>query len=517
MNEKGESSTGDESGFVQKVLSIFFRGIDPEREKRRLLKDIAKDLKKKRYKFYKPGSGEALPALAKFFHEIYKVIGPSQVMLEHAHSSNVLKNLIIETSLPKEIQSIRDELTEDAIRTKANSMDTKALANELREEMVTFFSGFKGDKVKEIDGTYNLLSSFLQFINFDYYFLLKKFDSNLPERDFAYNPKFESINAEYISDDLKDFLEVLPLVRKDADWDVLFDVLQNYKETEVINRSAWKKMLRTLDNVRKEGIFEQIVRHIDKDPYFKPQFYPPNERIVEEYLNKVKTQSEMTVQKILNERQNRKVDKLLKTVFGTTAVSRMKNYTEKENLKFSKKMLGGYTYVKPLNYIKAFLLDYFKRDIKVIIDLLLIRGKWSTNLMSQQLSESFHAVMEVSEKLLKFDDSLGEDGERGARIKTYMARSDKDKNAMVSLRKVLKETNDEALELIQTTAQNLIVIGKGLKQVLEDYDKKPHELIINWKEIEQYSEKDVKEGITEIYKKIYYFIQLMQFYVKKGK
>src|SRR6056297_1615271 len=115
--------------------------------------------------------------------------------------------------------------------------------------------------------------------------------------------------------------------------------------------------------------------------------------------------------------------------------------------------------------------------------------------MSQQLSESFHAVMEVSEKLLKFDDSLGEDGERGARIKTYMARSDKDKNAMVSLRKVLKETNDEALELIQTTAQNLIVIGKGLKQVLEDYDKKPHELIINWKEIEQYSEKDVKEGI----------------------
>ena len=225
----------------------------------------------------------------------------------------------------------------------------------------------------------------------------------------------------------------------------------------------------------------------------------------------------MTVQKILNERQNRKVDKLLKTIFGTTAISRMKNYTDKENLKFSKKMLGGFTYIKPLNYVKAFLLDYFKRDIKVVIDLLLIRGKWSTNLMSQQLSESFHAVMEVSDQLLKFDDSLAEDGERGARIKTYMARTEKDKNAMVSLKKVLKETNDEALDIIQTTAQNLITIGKGLKQVLEDYDKKPHELIINWKEIEQYSEKDVKTSITEIYKKIYYFIQLLQFYVKKSK
>lgn len=517
MDEKSGSSADTDRGLIQKLLSIFFQGMDPEREKRRLLKDIAKDLKKKKSKFYKPSSGEALPALAKFFHDIYKVIGPSQVFLEHAHSSNVLKNLIIETSLPKEIQGIRDELTEESIRAKADQMDTKALANELREKMVNFFSGFKGDRVKEIDGTYNLLSSFLQFIHFDYYFLLKKFDSNLPERDFAYNPKFESINAEYISDDLKDFLEVMPLIRKDADWERLFDILQNYKETEVINRSAWKKLVRNLDTVKKEGVFEQMVRHIDKDPYFKPQFYPPNERIVEEYLNKIKTQSEMTVQKILNERQNRKVDKLLKIIFGTTAISRMKNYTEKENLKFSKKMLGGYIYVKPMNYIKAFLLDYFKRDIKVVIDLLLIRGKWSTNLMSQQLSESFHTVMEVSDNLLKFDDSLAEDGERGARMKTYMARSDKDKNSMVSLKKVLKETNDEALDIIQTTAQNLITIGKGLKQVLEDYDKKPHELIINWKEIEQYSEKDVKTSITEIYKKIYYFIQLLQFYVKKSK
>jgi len=517
MDEKSGSSTDSDSGFVQKVLSIFFRGMDPEREKRRLLKDIAKDLKKKKYKFYKPSSAETLPALAKFFHDTYKVIGPSQVFLEHAQSSNVLKNMIIETSLPNDVQAIRDELSEESIRAKADTMDTKALANELREKMVKFFSGFKGDKVKEIDSTYNLLTCFLHFINFDYYFLLKKFDSNLPERDFAYNPKFESINAEYVSDDLKDFLEVLPLIRKDADWDHLFDILQNYKETEVINRSAWKKLLRTLDSVAKEGVFEQIVRHADSDPYFKPQYSEPNERIVEEYINKVKTQSEMTVQKILNERQNRKVDKLLKVVFGTTAISRMKNYTEKENLKYAKKMLGGYTYIKPLNYVKAFLLDYFKRDIKVLIDLLLIRGKWSTNLMSQQLSESFHAIMGVSDQLLKFDDALGEDGERGARIKTYMARSEKDKNSMVSLRKVLKETNEEALDIIQTTSQNLITIGKGLKQVLEDYDKKPHELIMNWKEIEQYSEKDVKENITEIYKKIYYFIQLMQFYVKKSK
>jgi hypothetical protein len=515
MSEKARSE-GEGGGFLEKILSLFLPGSDPEREKRRLLKDIARDLKKKKFKFYKPASKEALPALGKFFHDIYKVIGPAQVLLEHAAQSNVLKTIIIEYSLSEEIRTIRDELTEEAISARAGQMDTKTLTADLRDKMVNFYAAFKGDKVREIDGSYNLLSSFLQFVNFDYYFLLKKFDSGLPERDLAYNPKFETINAEYVSEDLKDFLEVMPLVTGDSDWDRLFDILRSYKDSELVNRAAWKKTVKRLETIQNDGILELIVRHIDDDPYYKSRSIPPNERIVEEYLNRIKTQSEMTVQKILKEKQNQKVDSLLKVIFGTTAVSRMRNYTEKENLKFSKKMLGGYIYVAPLNYIKAFLLDYVKKDIKGLMDLLLIRGKWSTNLMSQQLSESFHTVMEISDRLIKFDESLSDEGERGLRMKQYMGRSNKDKNAMVSLRKVLKEVNEEAVGYIQLTAQNLIVIGKSLKQVLEDYEKKPHELIINWKEIEQYSEKDIKTGITEIYKKIYYFIQLLQFYTKKG-
>jgi hypothetical protein len=224
----------------------------------------------------------------------------------------------------------------------------------------------------------------------------------------------------------------------------------------------------------------------------------------------------MTIQKILNERQNRKIEKLLNTIFGTTAISRTHNYTDKENLKFSKKMLGGFTYVEPLNYLKAFLLDYFKRDVKELMDLFLIRGKWTTNVTSQQLSEAFHTVMETSDRLIKFDESLAEEGERGARMKVYMNKPDKDKNATVSLRKVLRETNDEALSIIQTASQNLIVIGKNLKLILEDYEQRPHEVITNWKEIEQYADEDIKKKITDIYKKMYHFIQLMQYYVKKS-
>ena len=151
-----------------------------------------------------------------------------------------------------------------------------------------------------------------------------------------------------------------------------------------------------------------------------------------------------------------------------------------------------------------------------MVDVLLIRGKWSTNLMSQQLSESFHELMQTSEQLIAFDDSLAEEGEQGTKLKNLVYRADKDKNSLLVLRKLLKEINDRALLLIQDSAQNFIVIGKNIKMLIEDYEKKPHEVILNWKEIESAVEGDIKENLSEIYKKIYYFIQLIQLFIKKS-
>ena len=209
---KEEQPEDEAKNVIKRLLSFFFSGNDPEREKRRLLKDIGKQLKKQKYKFYKPKSEEALPGLAKFFHDIYAVVGPAQVLLDHADTSNVLKQIIIEETLTEEQIAVKDALDEEKIREMAEQMDHKALVQKLKDRMVSLYAAFDAERVKMINGKYNLLKIFLQFLNYDYYFLLKKFDSGLPENDFVYNPRFEQINGEYISDDLKDFLEVAALV-----------------------------------------------------------------------------------------------------------------------------------------------------------------------------------------------------------------------------------------------------------------------------------------------------------------
>jgi len=178
----------------------------------------------------------------------------------------------------------------------------------------------------------NSSNTFINFINFDFFFLLKKFDSNIAERNFAYNPKFDSLSGDYIADDLHDFLEVFLPLDLEADWKRIFEALKEYRNMDVIQVESWTKLAVALKNVRDSGVLEQLVMHVKRDPFLTVTPRLTGERIVEAFIDKMKNQTTMTLQKIAQERRNSKIDDLAKTIFGTSIVLRLKNYTDKANL-----------------------------------------------------------------------------------------------------------------------------------------------------------------------------------------
>jgi hypothetical protein len=501
-------------GFFQKIFSMFLGSGDPAWEKRRMLRDIEKILKKMHQKYYSPKNSQVLPNLAKFFYEFYKTLGPAHSIIQHADASEALKLIIIESYLNDDQAELRNRFSEDSIRERAKYTEPKKLAEEIKEELIGFFAAFDAEKMRTINADYSYLRQFLNLAHFDYYFLLKKYDSNIPEGNFFYKPNFDIINGEYIVDEMKDFLDIALAFDKPVEWDSLLDVLKDYKGVEVVSRNGWKKLLQKMGELQRTKIFEYIIKHIDGDPFYKPKPHVEQHKIVEPYLAKIKTQTEMTIQKFEKERQTKNIDELTMKVFGTTSIARMKNYNEKTNEVFKKKILGGFIYITPLNYLRAFLIDYCKKNVREAVDLLIVKGKWTTNILSQQLSDSFQQLIDVSDELVEFDDSLAEESAIGIKLKTCILRSDKDKNQARILRQMLKEINDRAKKILFDSAQGLIGLAKNIKQVLDDYSHQPPELIINWKEIDTYSDNTIKDKISDVYRKIFYFIKLLQFYGK---
>ncbi|MBL8967853.1 MAG: hypothetical protein JNG85_12675 [Spirochaetaceae bacterium] len=500
---------------IQRLFSFFAGMGDPDAEKKKALKAIGKDLSRSRFKFYRPKGQEALPGLARFFYELYKQTAPAQVLLGAAATSGALRSFVIDSFLSEEQRKLSERLTEAAIIARAKTVGLKDLQEEVKNDLSSFYAVFDGEMTRQIDSAYNTLLSFINFVNFDFYFLLKKYDSTMAERSFAKTPRFEAITGDYVADDIEDFLEVFLPLDLEADWKRIFQALRDYKNTDIIQQDAWLKLVPAIAEVRKSQILEQIVRHIKRAPTWVPQPRYPSERIVEPHVQKLRAQIETLIQRLIQEKRNAKIDEVAKQVFGTTVVLRMKNYTEKANVIFAKKMLGGYTQAQAMNYLKAYLMDYFKKDIRELVDLLLIRGQWSTQIQSQQLSAGYHSLLEVSESILLFDESLADEGEVGARLKAALMKADRDKEQVKYLRTMLKDINEKAVNQVTKAAVSLITIGRFIKALIEDHEKTHHEMIINWKDVENGATRPVKEWLVEVYKKIYYMVQLLQFYMKE--
>jgi uncharacterized protein YjgD (DUF1641 family) len=313
---------------------------------------------------------------------------------------------------------------------------------------------------------------------------------------------------------LKDFAAVAYALPSDADWPKIFSVVKAYRDVEPVAAGSWNKLLNLLADVRKVGVIDQIIRHLEKNPAYEAVPTLVSDRIVDNYILKMKTQTEMVIQQIQQEQRTSKASELLKQIFGTESIVRLKNYAERANAPFEKKMLGGFLYVEELNYMKAFLIDYFKRDIRALTDLFLVRGKWTVPTMSAGYSGSFHELLELSDRITAFDDALAEDDEIGSKLRSMLSRAERDKEVIKQLRTQLKDINEKALKFLSDGTQHFINIARSLKAILEDHEKTPHTLITNWKELEMNSDRPVKEWIVEVYKQIYAFVMLMQLYLK---
>ena len=334
----------------------------------------------------------------------------------------------------------------------------------------------------------------------------------MQEHYFQTTPDFKAIDASYIADDLKDFLTVAWTIPTVSDWSDLIQFFKTTRGTEPIKVAHWNKIVTRLSQMKQAKIFEMIIQLATKDPFYEASIDEKREFIVSPYIEKVRSEAISTVRKLENEQKNSKIDSLLSQIFNTTAIFATKHYTEEGSEVFVKRGLPPYEFAKPLNYLKSFLIEFVKKDVRELADLVLVRGKWTNPELSQQMSEAYNSIMEASEKITAFDNKHNEEGgEFGIKFKTLLPRCERDRESKNILRTLINDSNATAKEYVVKTTKQLIVFAKDTKSLIDDYKKLPRaEMLTNWKELERFAEHPIEELSVDVYKKIYLFVQLIQ-------
>jgi hypothetical protein len=502
-------------GLFDKLIAVFSGGNDPRALKLRHLRRIAKALKENRYgKFYKPKTGELCAPLGKFFWELYRLTASAQLLLRDAAKSEELKKFCVVSFLDDNLKTLGGRLTADAIgELAAGGQDDKELIESIKKDLARYTAGFDALLISGADKCYNAITAFLHFIAFDFYFVLKKFDSGISERNFSYQPRFQPVNGAELLDELKDFMEAAAPVEVEQDWKTPLNVLKLYKkDTDAVNPGQWTKALHLLREVGASGVLELIIQHSSKDPVWQFAAKPLAGRIAAAYLDAKKAEVEGAIRKIQDAKRDAQISQIAIMIFGSPKVDRMINYTEEAGKVFAAKGFDGFTKTGAMNYLRVFLIDFFKSEMKDLCDLFLVRGQWTNPELAQQMSGNYYEIMAIAEKVIAFDRALSESGEHGARLRQALQKSGYDKGQARYVRIILNTVNNDAQCMINDAASHLAVIGKNLKTLLEDHQQVPPVLIINWKDLETASEMSLHARITAALKKICHFIQLLQFF-----
>jgi hypothetical protein len=421
-----------------------------------------------------------------------------------------LKQIILEAFMDNAILETIKRLSPSAIEGRARQTAPAELAAQIQADISRLSSAFDDTRISGANRCYNLVSALSQMVNFNYPGLLKKFDSNFIGGNFSAEPKFSPVRIDIIAKELGEFLAVSHSLNPEGDWKTLLGLLKICAGQELVHAEQFIAMVINLRELHQSKILELMTQFGLRNPVWQWKPRTPDEHIGEAWLEARQIEARQCLDKINSAQKHSQINALVKQIFDTSDLVRLENYTRAKGEVLRQRNLTDFLYADGLNYLRIFLEDCLEREIHELCDILLIRGQWTNNTMSKEMSEALHQLLEASAPIVELDEILSEDGGDGSRLKAALMRVDRDKTQARYINSIVSGNNDAALEMINIAAQNFIIIGKHLKSLIEDIQKKHPELLINWRELNLASKLPLAQRMADDYKKINYFVQMMR-------
>lgn len=519
LKESGteSSSTNENANFIDRIIEMITGFTADERVKMRKLRDISRQLKRSKIRYYNYKKDLILPALSAKLYEIFRLTQNLQRFMDVNKRSNSIKLFLFELFSTAEQKRIKSELEEDKLdRLIKSSKNTNAAIEKIKKMLSRYTSLFTPDAVRNINATYNMIVDFANIVNFDWIYLLHKFDADIAESNFNYKPDYEFIEGKYVVEEMLTLNDYLETIDFNKDSKVLVDYIVKISGDDGMEKIL-KKIVQGCRYLKKNDSFTKIMKLIQQDPYFKPKTFPSKETIVQDYILTFQQEIKRVVDHALKDLKKRKIERLLLEIFHTTVILRLKQYTDKLNELLEKKGIAGFRYTEPLNYLKAFVLDFCKGQIKARIDYLIIKGTWCTHSVSAEYSMLLEYFNSITEKIVSFDNSLAEDEKNGKSLRKLIFAANHDSNAKAMIKKLILQVDSEAIAIINSSIKVFIQTANKLKVLTEDYNSKAPKIIINFHKINWDFPDDFPTEMTNLYKKIADFIALLKYFIKENK
>jgi hypothetical protein len=494
-----------------RMFSFISGDTEPDTEKRNFLRHILRDINENKYtKFYKPRTEEIEPAFAHVLYEIYKVIYPASIFIRDINKAARIRQLTLEVFMDKPTLAAVRRLNPETIEERLKTTPPKELIPQLGQELSVITAAFDDNRLHAINVTNNQIISFTQFVTYPFFTVLQKFDVNLSEDREGYQPKFTAFKAKDIIKYLEDLLALLAPLSPSENWKTVLGIMRlSNGGIDVIPLEQWNAVTKLLKDIRDSNILERIIQYTTREPLWQGKSKISNEYLAQSWLENKQAEIQRIINDLTTSEWSAQIRSLAQTIFGSADTVRLQFYTERESENLTRKGLTGYVFAPGLNYLLVFIEDFVSRELQDLCDILLVRGQWTATVSSREMSDAFHGIKELCEGIADLDGTLGEKGRNGPRLKAALLRVDHDRSQARYINAIVSGINSEAQEYLITAAERFTVLENHMKYAADDFEKNPHELIINWKALALFSKNPLGQRLNDAYQKISSIVRLL--------
>lgn len=490
-NKKKKENT---TNLLELIFDLLLGGSDA-RKRNAELKLIYKHLLAKGYKYIK--RDQLQPVFADFIYSIYNQTATSREVLNRFSSQDSLAYAVLLSVVPHHISDMILHVDPNEIRMRSQSMKSADLIQEIKKILLEIKKYFAPQILEKANEAYATVFTYRAFCMYDYFLLLRYFNSNLKENDFSQKTKFGTAYATSVAELVADLETALRNFLLASDWETLNNFFKSIGAKNVISQDDHAVMYQIITHLENDHVIENLCKLGMRDPSYQINPALPPKSKMQNVLNTIFHDAENTVKEIFQEQKKAQVAAIVKSLFPPEKQLTLTFYDPKKNEALGQKKLGQFEYAEPIGYLHAYFTEDVCLKLKKFADTLTIKGKSSEISFMKTFFQTSSDFSGISDGIEKLELKAATTSSIGYRIDQALRHNDDSYMDMDHVKRDVETLNSEASILMRKSQNMLPVFKDMLAKLAIDAEKGRGEILENWTEIDSLNGMNSFEYLTE--------------------
>ncbi len=484
--------------FFKDLFESLFASSSPEYRKKHELKELATLLKTVEPPVYRI-DGQLLPAFPSAVYQIFQFISPlREILLKTISSDDRRQNdryrdYLLELAFTPEQRVLRKKFlfTSREAALIAQQQKPERLIEEQGKELSNFLKSLEGSNCRQVSVLLDKLDALSDFCKFGFNQFLSWFDpafkAYTDDDATVDTPSFRALEVAEVIPPLLDLYYVLSRIELSPAVADIIAILGAKSQNIPLTEDLKSRILRVFQAVqfilqKKMGkeILLAIIRLSKQDPAFTPDMpHEKNDHFIQ-YRTRLTEQFHSDSRKLVKEQQENEISQLIRGTFGSLPLATLEGYNEDTNTLIQEFTTFSLEWIKPLQIIKTFALNFFEPHFRTVLRAIIVEGYFNNRSIQSSFSAAYYYCESLSTKLSQFESLFHENQPCSLKILTgYITEIEKGLDFEKPLRKIIENMNHHAKILVQQAVTQYSEVLSYAELIIEDNKRSVPEYITN--------------------------------------